>query len=72
MLVSFLMRQSLQERRIATQLLHVRHEKQVICDNRLMREKQFEERRLQEFQLALDKEAVRTSINIINIIKLML
>lgn len=67
MLVSFLMRQSLQERRIATQLLHVRHEKQVICNNRLMREKQFEERRLQEFQLALDKEAVCCLINLIEL-----
>ncbi|XP_078413355.1 sperm flagellar protein 2 [Cetorhinus maximus] len=57
-LVNRLMRQSLQERRIAVQLMHARHEKQVIMQNRIFREKQYEEKRLQEFQEALDKEAV--------------
>ncbi|GCB84771.1 hypothetical protein scyTo_0025440, partial [Scyliorhinus torazame] len=57
-LVNRLMRQSLQERRIAVQLMHARHEKQVIMQNRFFREKQYEEKRLQEFQDVLDKDAV--------------
>ncbi|XP_043542770.1 sperm flagellar protein 2-like [Chiloscyllium plagiosum] len=57
-LVNRLMRQSLQERRIAVQLMLARHEKQVITQNRIFREKQYEEKRLQEFQEVLDKEAV--------------
>ncbi|KAM3848093.1 sperm flagellar protein 2 [Vipera latastei] len=55
-LINRLMRQSQQERRIAVQLMHVRHEKEVLWQNRIYREKQFEERRLKEFQEALDKE----------------
>jgi len=58
MLVNRLMRQSQQERRIAVQLLQARHEKEVIRKNRTMREKQYEERRLKEFQEALNREAV--------------
>ena len=58
MLVNRLMRQSQQERRIAVQLLQARHEKDVIRKNRLIREKQDEERRLKEFEDALNKEAV--------------
>ncbi|XP_022100241.1 sperm flagellar protein 2-like isoform X2 [Acanthaster planci] len=57
MLVNRLMRQSQQERRIATQLLQLRHEKAVICQNRIFREQQYEERRQRDFQEALDKEA---------------
>ncbi|KAM6303370.1 sperm flagellar protein 2 [Podargus strigoides] len=56
-LIYRLMRQSQQERRIAVQLMHVRHEKEVLKQNRIFREKQYEERRLKEFQEALDKEA---------------
>nr|XP_009942039.1 PREDICTED: sperm flagellar protein 2 [Opisthocomus hoazin] len=52
-----LMRQSQQEQRIAVQLMHVRHEKEVLRQNRVFREKQYEERRLREFQEALDREA---------------
>ena len=58
MLVNRLMRQSQQERRIAVQLLQARREKDVIRKNRLIREKQDEERRLKEFEDALNKEAV--------------
>lgn len=62
-LVSRLMRQSQQERRIAVQLMHVRHEKEVLWQNRIFREKQYEERRLKDFQDALDREAVnKTSL----------
>uniref|UniRef100_A0A8C4RLI1 Sperm flagellar protein 2 n=1 Tax=Erpetoichthys calabaricus TaxID=27687 RepID=A0A8C4RLI1_ERPCA len=57
-LVNRLMRQSQQERRVAVQLMHVRHEKEVIRQNRIFREKQYDEKRLQEFQEALDREAV--------------
>lgn len=52
------MRQSQQERRIAVQLMHVRHEKEVLWQNRIFREKQYEERRLKDFQDALNREAV--------------
>lgn len=57
-LINRLMRQSQQERRIAVQLMHVRHEKEVLRQNRIFREKQYEERRLKDFQDALDREAV--------------
>lgn len=60
-LINRLMRQSQQERRIAVQLMHVRHEKEVLWQNRIFREKQYEERRLKEFQDALDREAVNTT-----------
>uniref|UniRef100_F7AB98 Sperm flagellar 2 n=1 Tax=Monodelphis domestica TaxID=13616 RepID=F7AB98_MONDO len=56
-LINRLMRQSQQERRIAVQLMHVRHEKEVLWQNRVFREKQYEERRLKDFQDALDREA---------------
>jgi len=38
--------------------MQVRHEKDIIRNNRISKEKQFEESRLQEFKEALDKEAV--------------
>ena len=60
MLVKRLMRQSLQERRIAVQLLQTRHEKQIIRNNRLTREEQFGERRLKEFEEAMNRESVST------------
>ncbi|XP_066229610.1 sperm flagellar protein 2 isoform X1 [Saccopteryx leptura] len=56
-LITRLMRQSQQERRIAVQLMNVRHEKEVLWQNRIFREKQYEERRLKDFQDALDREA---------------
>ncbi|XP_066844386.1 sperm flagellar protein 2 isoform X3 [Anser cygnoides] len=56
-LIYRLMRQSQQERRIAVQLMHVRHEKEVLRQNRIYREKQYEDRRLKEFQKTLDREA---------------
>jgi hypothetical protein len=58
MLVNRLMRQSQQERRIAVQLLQARHEKEIIRKNRVLREKQYEELRVKEFQEALNREAV--------------
>ncbi|XP_013409132.1 sperm flagellar protein 2 isoform X2 [Lingula anatina] len=57
MLVNRLMRQSQQERRIAVQLLQARHEKEVIRKNRLTREAQYQERRLKDFEDALNREA---------------
>ncbi|NWI52218.1 SPEF2 protein, partial [Calyptomena viridis] len=56
-LICRLLKQSQHERRIAAQLMHVRHEKEVLRQNRIFREKQYEERRLKEFQEALDREA---------------
>ncbi|NXU81620.1 SPEF2 protein, partial [Oreotrochilus melanogaster] len=55
-LIYRLMRQSQQERRIAVELMHIRHEKEVLRQNRIFREKQYQERRLKEFQEALDRE----------------
>uniref|UniRef100_A0A8B9GBJ7 Sperm flagellar 2 n=1 Tax=Amazona collaria TaxID=241587 RepID=A0A8B9GBJ7_9PSIT len=55
-LIYRLLRQTQQERRIAVQLMHVRHEKEVLRQNRILREKQYKERRLKEFQEALDRE----------------
>ncbi|XP_066458540.1 sperm flagellar protein 2 isoform X2 [Eleutherodactylus coqui] len=57
-LINRLMRQSQEERRIAVQLMHSRHEKEVIRQNRIFREKQYQERREREFQETLDREAV--------------
>ncbi|NP_001088868.1 sperm flagellar 2 L homeolog [Xenopus laevis] len=56
-LINRLMRQSQQERRIAVQLMHARHEKEVMQQNRMFREKQYQERREREFQESLDREA---------------
>ncbi|KAG8456726.1 hypothetical protein GDO86_002491 [Hymenochirus boettgeri] len=56
-LINRLMRQSQQERRIAVQLMYARHEKEVMRQNRILREKQFQERREKEFREALDREA---------------
>ncbi|XP_062368778.1 sperm flagellar protein 2 [Cinclus cinclus] len=55
-LIYRLMKQSQHERRIAAQLMHVRHEKEVLRQNRIFREKQYEERRQKDFQEALDRE----------------
>lgn len=52
------MRQSQFERRIAVELLHARHEKDVIRENRIVKEREILLRREKEFQDALDKERV--------------
>ncbi len=57
-LVERLMKQCQQERRIATQLMAIRKEKDTIRNNRIYRQKQYEEQRLKEFDEALDKERV--------------
>lgn len=61
MLVNRLMRQSQQERRIAVQLLQTRHEKEIIRRNRILREQMYEERRLKDFEEALNREAVSST-----------
>ena len=58
MLVERLMRQCQQERRITTQLMHIRKEKDTIRNNRILRQKQYAEQRELEFQQTLDREAV--------------
>ncbi len=57
------MRQCQQERRIATQLMAIRKEKETIRDNLIYRQKQYEEQRIKELNEALDKERVSTVSN---------
>jgi adenylate kinase family enzyme len=57
MLQDRLTRQCLQEKRIVTQLMQIRKEKDNIRNNRILRLKQFEEERDKEFQRSLDMEA---------------
>ena len=61
-LVERLMRQCQQERRVATQLMAIRKEKDTIRNNRIHRQQQYEEQRLTEFNHALDRERVSGSI----------
>ncbi|KAL8590470.1 hypothetical protein ACOMHN_011683 [Nucella lapillus] len=63
MMVSRLMRQSQQERRIVVQLLQTRHEKEVIRNNRILREQQYQERRLRDYEDALSRESELTRLN---------
>lgn len=58
MLVERLMKQCQQERRIATQLMHIRKEKDTIRNNRIRRQQQYIEQRELEYQQALDREDV--------------
>ncbi|RKO88594.1 hypothetical protein BDK51DRAFT_40064 [Blyttiomyces helicus] len=51
-----LMRQSKQERRIAEQLMQVRHDKEVMRENRAFREQQYAERRERDYEDALARE----------------
>lgn len=53
-----MLRQSQFERRIAVELLHARHEKDVIKENCIIKEREIEERRAKEFYEALEKERV--------------
>jgi len=69
--VNLCMRQSIQERRIAVQLMQLRREKDVIRRNRLAKEKQFEEARVKEFEESLNKEKVLIFITVVIIIKLL-
>ncbi|XP_035381730.1 sperm flagellar protein 2 isoform X2 [Electrophorus electricus] len=56
-LVGRLMRQSQQEKRIAVRLMQIRQQKEVLRQNRILRESQYQEQRLRDFQQALDREA---------------
>lgn len=62
-LVKRLTRQTQLEQRLATQLLQMRRQKEVIRENRLFREQQYQQRREKDFQEALEMEAVRWDIN---------
>ncbi len=57
-LIAHLLRQSQFEKRIAVELLHARHEKDVFRKNRIANEEEVLARREKEFQEALDKERV--------------
>ncbi|XP_067469766.1 sperm flagellar protein 2 [Thunnus thynnus] len=56
-LVKRLTRQTQQEQRLAVQLLQIRKLKEVIRENRLFREQQYQQRREKDFQEALEREA---------------
>ncbi|XP_041793355.1 sperm flagellar protein 2 [Chelmon rostratus] len=56
-LVKRLTRQTQQEQRLAAQLLQIRTQKEVIRQNRLFREQQYQQRRERDFQEALEREA---------------
>ncbi|KAL4660846.1 sperm flagellar protein 2-like [Arapaima gigas] len=56
-LVACLTRQSQQERRLAVQLMQVRQQKEFLRQNRMFREKQYQEQCLRELQEALDRKA---------------
>ncbi|XP_035847372.1 sperm flagellar protein 2 isoform X6 [Sander lucioperca] len=56
-LVKRLTRQTQQEQRLATQLLQIRLQKDVIRKNRQFREQQYQQRRERDFQEALEREA---------------
>uniref|UniRef100_A0A8C8D1E8 Calponin-homology (CH) domain-containing protein n=1 Tax=Oncorhynchus tshawytscha TaxID=74940 RepID=A0A8C8D1E8_ONCTS len=56
-LVERLTRQSQLERRLAVQLMQLRQQKDVLRQNRVFRERQYQEQRLRDFQEALEREA---------------
>uniref|UniRef100_A0A4W6C6C9 Sperm flagellar 2 n=1 Tax=Lates calcarifer TaxID=8187 RepID=A0A4W6C6C9_LATCA len=56
-LVKRLTRQTRQEQRLAALLLQMRMQKEVIRENRLCREQQYQQRRERDFQEALEREA---------------
>ncbi|XP_052413327.1 sperm flagellar protein 2 [Carassius gibelio] len=57
-MVGRLMRQTQQEKRITVQLMQIKQQKEVLRQNRIFQERQYQERRLRDFQEALDREAV--------------
>uniref|UniRef100_A0A8C8E300 Calponin-homology (CH) domain-containing protein n=1 Tax=Oryzias sinensis TaxID=183150 RepID=A0A8C8E300_9TELE len=57
-LVKRLTRQTKQEQRLVTQLLQIRMQKEVIRENRMFVEQQYQERREKDFREALNREAV--------------
>ncbi|XP_051552291.1 sperm flagellar protein 2 [Myxocyprinus asiaticus] len=57
-MVNRLMRQTQQEKRIAVQLMQIKQQKEVLRQNRIFLERQYQERRLRDFQEALEREAV--------------
>ncbi|XP_058230542.1 sperm flagellar protein 2 [Hemibagrus wyckioides] len=56
-LIGRLMRQSQQEKRIAVQLMQIRQEKEVLRQNRILRETEIHNQRLRDAQQALEREA---------------
>lgn len=62
-LVKRLTRQTKQEQRLVAQLLQMRMQKEVIRENRLFVEQQYQERREKDFREALYREAVRPENN---------
>ncbi|KAI9311754.1 hypothetical protein BDR26DRAFT_1017305 [Obelidium mucronatum] len=58
LLLTKLMRQSKQERRIAEGLMQIRLEKDFMCENRMHREEQYAKRRQQDYEEALEREFI--------------
>ncbi|KAI8843668.1 hypothetical protein BC829DRAFT_400872 [Chytridium lagenaria] len=56
LLLTKLMRQSKQERRIAEGLMQVRHQKEVMRENRIFRDQQYGKRRQKDYEEALQRE----------------
>lgn len=63
MLVERLNKQSQQERRISTQLMQIRKEKDTIRNNRILRLQQYHEEREREYINFLNRLAVSSLIN---------
>ncbi|XP_055008697.1 sperm flagellar protein 2-like [Boleophthalmus pectinirostris] len=57
-LVKRLTRQTIKEKHLVSELLHIRLQKEVMIKNNLMRQQQFHQRREKDFQEALDREAL--------------
>ncbi|KAI8620173.1 hypothetical protein BC830DRAFT_1100580 [Chytriomyces sp. MP71] len=58
LLLTKLMRQSKQERRIAEGLMQIRLEKDFMCENRMIREEQYAKRRQKDYEEALEREFI--------------
>ncbi|KAJ3063733.1 Sperm flagellar protein 2, partial [Rhizoclosmatium hyalinum] len=58
LLLTKLMRQSKQERRIAEGLMQIRLEKDFMCENRMHREEQYAKRRQKDYEEALEREFI--------------
>lgn len=58
-----LTRQTKQEQRLVAELMQIRRQKDVIRENRLFREQQYQQRREKDIQEALDREAVRWNLS---------
>ena len=68
-LVSRMLRQCQQEQRIATQLMQVRKEKENIRNNRIELQRQFEERRQNDFEEYLKRQSVSHHVHTVQSVR---